>query len=167
MAWQCPECQRFVSDEKTECICEKKHDKPNNRASDQKVVKTNKNNINLKKLNTLVPIAVFVIIVIVGAFTAKDEKRHDSLELNNTYVTRENYAFSVSKEYLDDAVKYVSQGDKVAFYSMVSQGKIFLTRKGAVVYLDEIDVFSGYIKIRPAGKTVSFWTVRKAIEERE
>jgi len=47
--------------------------------------------------------------------------------------------------------------DTDAVKQMVSEGKVVGLRKGALVYLEDVDVRDGIVKVRPKGSTTTVW----------
>ena len=47
--------------------------------------------------------------------------------------------------------------DTAAVKQMVSEGKVVGLRKGALVYVEDIDVYKGIAKVRPKGTTTTVW----------
>jgi len=47
--------------------------------------------------------------------------------------------------------------DTDAVKQMVSEGKVVGLRKGALVYVEDIDVYKGITKVRPKGSTTTVW----------
>jgi hypothetical protein len=62
-----------------------------------------------------------------------------------------------SKEDFAELMAMYSIQDTDAVKQMVSEGKVVGLRKGALVYLEDIDAYNGIAKVRPKGSTTTAW----------
>lgn len=81
----------------------------------------------------------------------------------DAYVTKPGYFAAVNKQDFEKAVEYSVQKDEVALDKLMKSRRVFPLKGGIKVHLVKGGIFSGTIKIRPAGSTVELWTFREAI----
>jgi len=81
----------------------------------------------------------------------------------DAYVTKPGYFAAVNKQDFEKAVEYFVQKDEEALNKIMKTKRVFPLKGGIKVYLVKGGIFSGKIKIRPAGSTVELWTFREAI----
>lgn len=98
-----------------------------------------------------------------------------------TFLTSSSLAFADSKTILSDGyfgcidenkfkkiVTYVSQGDREAFKQSLGteilSGKCTMFSKGEEVFLVDVAMLSGMVKIRRKGDTTEYWTNREATD---
>jgi hypothetical protein len=81
--------------------------------------------------------------------------------------TKSGYLASVSEELLHKAVSYAVNEDEVALQKLLDTQYVFWLKAGVPVYIEDIKVFSGTVKIRPKGETVEVWTLYEAVEPAE
>jgi Superinfection immunity protein len=62
-----------------------------------------------------------------------------------------------SKEDFAEMMDMYRIQDTDAVKQMVSEGKVVGLRKGALVYLEDVDVGNGIVKVRPKGSTTTVW----------
>jgi hypothetical protein len=62
-----------------------------------------------------------------------------------------------SKEDFTEMMSMYAIHDTDAVKQMVSEGKVVGLRKGALVYLESVDVRDGIVKVRPKGGTTTVW----------
>jgi hypothetical protein len=62
-----------------------------------------------------------------------------------------------SKEDFTEMMDMYAIQDTDAVKQMVSEGKVVGLRKGALVYLESVDVRDGIVKVRPKGSTTTVW----------
>jgi hypothetical protein len=62
-----------------------------------------------------------------------------------------------SKEDFIEMMDMYAIQDTEAVKQMVSEGKVVGLRKGAIVYLESVDVRDGIVKVRPKGSTTTVW----------
>jgi hypothetical protein len=62
-----------------------------------------------------------------------------------------------SKEDFAEMMAMYAIHDTDAVKQMVSEGKVVGLRKGALVYLEDVDVRNGTVKVRPKGSTTTVW----------
>jgi len=62
-----------------------------------------------------------------------------------------------SKEDFSEMMAMYAIEDTDAVKEMVSKGKVVGLRKGALVYLESIDVLGWIAKVRPKGSTTTVW----------
>lgn len=86
------------------------------------------------------------------------------LEAAQLHYTQSGYLAAISEAYLDKAVEYVVQNDKVALGTLIAQGVVIPLKAGVPVYITEFKMFSGKVKFRPKGQTYEYWTVSEAIK---
>ncbi len=79
------------------------------------------------------------------------------------YVTEGGYIAAVEEDLLDRAIFWAGLGNESEFMRfMGSTDLVFPLRSGLRVRLEKFS-FSGKVRIRPEGSTISVWTVREAI----
>jgi hypothetical protein len=82
------------------------------------------------------------------------------------YEVTGNSIFAESEAALDEAVKYVAQGDKEAFGKLMVANVIFQLKPGTQVYLEKCVGFTcSMVKVRLAGETTTLYALREAIKE--
>lgn len=81
----------------------------------------------------------------------------------DTRVTKSGYLASVSEEYLDKAIDYVVAKDHAALQKLMDANLVFMLKGGLRVYIVDTKIFSGKVKIRPAGETIEIWTLIEAV----
>ena len=62
-----------------------------------------------------------------------------------------------SKEDFAEMMDMYRIQDADAIKQMVSEGKVVGLRKGALVYLEDVDLGNGIVKVRPKGSTTTVW----------
>jgi len=62
-----------------------------------------------------------------------------------------------SKEDFIEMMDMYAIQDTDAVKQMVSEGKVVGLRKGALVYLESVDVRNGIVEVRPKGSTTTVW----------
>ena len=62
-----------------------------------------------------------------------------------------------SKEDFSTLMAMYAIKDTDAVKKMVSEGKVVGLRKGALVYLEDVDLGNGIVKVRPKGSTTTVW----------
>jgi hypothetical protein len=62
-----------------------------------------------------------------------------------------------SKEDFGEMMDLYRIQDTDAVKQMVSEGKVVGLRKGALVYVEDIDVYNAIAKVRPKGSTTTVW----------
>ena len=62
-----------------------------------------------------------------------------------------------SKEDFTEMMDMYGIQDTDAVKQMVSEGKVVGLRKGALVYLEDVDLRNGIVKVRPKGSTTTVW----------
>ena len=62
-----------------------------------------------------------------------------------------------SKEDFTEMIDMYRIHDTDAVKQMVSEGKVVGLRKGALVYLEDVDLGNGIVKVRPKGSTTTVW----------
>lgn len=77
-------------------------------------------------------------------------------------ILKPGYPVCVSEAALDKFVQFVVQNDKAA------AGALLMSREctesnGLTVYVEDVGLFSGKVKVRIKGRTHSFWTLREAV----
>jgi hypothetical protein len=69
-----------------------------------------------------------------------------------------------SKEDFTEMMDMYAIHDTDAINQMVSEGKVVGLRKGALVYLESVDVRDGIAKVRPKGSTTTVWIPSQFLE---
>jgi hypothetical protein len=83
--------------------------------------------------------------------------------LAQQYVTTSGYLAAVEEELLDRAIFWAGVGNEQEFMRFVtSTDLVFPLKSGLRVHIEKFS-FSGKVKIRPEGSTISVWTVREAL----
>lgn len=89
--------------------------------------------------------------------------KSDAPKTSGKYITNDGYMATFTKEDLDKLTRYATQKDKAAFASMVQEGKAFPLKSGLEVYLERCIGFTcSTAELRPAGQTVTIFTVHEA-----
>jgi hypothetical protein len=78
--------------------------------------------------------------------------------------TQEGYVAAISKEYLEDVIRYSIDKDYVAINKLLDTGVIIKMKKGVKVHLVETHLFSGTVEFRVHGYTDILWTVTEGIK---
>jgi hypothetical protein len=82
------------------------------------------------------------------------------------YTIKDGYIATLTKDDFDEAIGYIVKKDEAALQEMMNQSRAFQLKTGLVVYLEKCEGFAcSTVKIRPEGKTMSFYTNREALEE--
>lgn len=81
------------------------------------------------------------------------------------YTTKSGYLASISEKMLDKAIDYSVAGDTAALQKLMDAKLVFVMKGGLRVYLEDLKMFAGKVKIRPVGETVEVWTVYEAINK--
>lgn len=81
----------------------------------------------------------------------------------DTRTTKSGYLASVSEEILDKAIDYAVAKDHAALQKLMDTNLVFMLKGGLKVYIVDTKIFSGKVKIRPAGETVEVWTLIEAV----
>ncbi len=80
------------------------------------------------------------------------------------YVTKSGFIAAETRELLDQAIDYISTGDRIALRKFMKLNtNVFYLKGGITVQLMKA-TFSGKVKIRPVGSVVTVWTFSNAIE---
>ena len=69
-----------------------------------------------------------------------------------------------SKEDFTEMMDMYAIHDTDAIKQMVSEGKVVGLRKGALVYLESVDVHDGIVQVRPKGSTTTVWIPSQFLE---
>jgi hypothetical protein len=89
----------------------------------------------------------------------------DTPKTSGKYITKDGYMATFTEEDLDKLTRYANQGDKAAFVSMVQEGRAFPLKPGLEVYLERCIGFTcSTAELRPAGQTVTIFTVHEAFD---
>jgi len=79
------------------------------------------------------------------------------------YFTESGYVAAMAEELLDRAIFWAGFGNENEFINFIdSNPLVFPLRSGLRVYVEKFS-FSGKVRIRPEGSSISVWTVREAI----
>lgn len=105
-----------------------------------------------KKVYLIVPVIVLFIFISSTYVSAQ-----------NTKITKPGYLASVSEKLLDKAFEYAVAKDAAALQKLIDSKMVFVLKGGLRVYIVDIKMFSGKVKIRPAGQTVEVWTSIEAV----
>ena len=80
------------------------------------------------------------------------------------YVTKNGFLVALSKPLLIRGLDMYRAGDNAALNRLLMQNQsIFIIKGGVRVYVEDWS-WSGYVRIRPKGHTLSLWTLRECIE---
>ena len=91
--------------------------------------------------------------------------KSDTPKTSGKYITNDGYMATFTQEDLDKLTRYANQGDKAAFVSMVQEGRAFPLKPGLEVYLERCIGFTcSTAELRPAGQTVTIFTVHEAFD---
>lgn len=77
--------------------------------------------------------------------------------------TNGGYPATVSADLLEEAITYVSQGDKAALQQLLNTGYVIILKDGITVYRQDV-TWGGKVEIRLPGHRQTFWTVMEAID---
>lgn len=78
--------------------------------------------------------------------------------------TQGSFVAALTKAKLLRALDFVAADDKMGFARYLAENiDVFIMKSGVRVYVEDATFFTGMIKIRPVGETVSFWTVAEAV----
>lgn len=78
-------------------------------------------------------------------------------------VTRGSYLAAASEEMLDRAVQYTNDGDMKALQKLLDAGLVIYLRSGIPVFMVQVKMSNGTVKIRPEGSTDEIWTAVEAV----
>jgi hypothetical protein len=106
----------------------------------------------LKRISILI-ILVSLLILFCSNFALAQDMR----------TTKSGYLASVSEKLLDKAVDYAVAKDYAALQKLMDTNLVFMLKGGLKVYIVDTKIFSGKVKIRPAGETVEVWTLIEAV----
>lgn len=81
----------------------------------------------------------------------------------DTRATKPGYLASVSEDMLDKAIDYAVAKDHAALQKLMDANLVFMLKGGLKVYIVDTKMFSGKVKIRPAGETLEVWTLFEAV----
>ncbi|MCB2190318.1 MAG: hypothetical protein KQI62_02060 [Deltaproteobacteria bacterium] len=82
------------------------------------------------------------------------------------YYTKKNAIACTSKKYLDQAITYAVQKDKIAFVKMMDGRRCTIVKPGIKVFLKDVSMFSDMMEVRPAGSTSTLWMTRDGLDRR-
>ncbi len=82
------------------------------------------------------------------------------------YYTKENAIACTSKKFLDQAVTFAIQKDKVAFVRMMDGRRCTIVKPGIRVFLEDVSIFSDLMEVRPFGATTTLWMTRDGLDRR-
>jgi hypothetical protein len=103
---------------------------------------------------------ISVLIMVISLFTFWCS---NFASAQDTRTTKSGYLASVSEELLDKAIDYVVAKDQAALQKLMDSNLVFMLKGGVKVYIVDTKMFSGKVKIRPAGETVEVWTLIEAV----
>lgn len=81
----------------------------------------------------------------------------------DTRTTKSGYLASVSEKLLDKAIDYAVAKDHTALQKLMDTNLVFMLKSGLRIHIVDTKIFSGKVKIRPAGETVEVWTLIEAV----
>ena len=64
---------------------------------------------------------------------------------------------------LDRAVQYANDGDMKALQKLLDAGLVIYLRSGIPVFIVQVKMSNGTVKIRPEGSTDEIWTAIEAV----
>jgi opacity protein-like surface antigen len=106
--------------------------------------------------------SILVAIVILAALIATAYASD-----NMKYIKGANHFDCVNKEDFKKLVGYAVDGDTAAFEKELSyellMGMATTFKDGESVYLEDTDIWSGLVQVRPAGETQAYWTNIEAV----
>ncbi len=102
----------------------------------------------------IVPISILMILMLCSATMAQD-----------LYVTQKGFPAAMSKETLSKFIE-IWNVDKAAGNKMIASGDVIVLKAGIEVFMMDIEILSGFAKIRPKGKTLELWTMSKALKKK-
>ncbi len=76
--------------------------------------------------------------------------------------TKDGWHVALTEDVLDQAGRYVAQGDKAAFAALIKSGRLRAMKGGVPVYLEPGGRF-GHAAIRLPGLTTPVWTLTEAL----
>lgn len=78
-------------------------------------------------------------------------------------VTRGSYLAAATEEMLDRAVQYTNDGDMKSLQKLLDAGLVIYLRSGIPVFIVQVKMSNGTVKIRPEGSTDEIWTAIEAV----
>jgi len=103
---------------------------------------------------------ISIMIILISLFIALGS---NFALAQDTRTTKSGYLASVSEELLDKAIDYAVAKDHAALQKLMDTNLVFMLKGGLKVYIVDTKIFSGKVKIRPAGETVEVWTLIEAV----
>jgi len=112
----------------------------------------------IKKINIgIIVIMFFIFSVNYSAFAQK-----------LYIISGSNYVGCTNKKYYEKLVNYAVQNDLVAFKKALTigilTGMCTIFKYGEKVYITDVSIFSGLIKVRRPGEIIEYWTVPEAVK---
>ncbi len=93
-----------------------------------------------------------------------DTRRPNPSQYPLEWKTKQGYYLaSLSKELLDKAIGFATKNDLQALDNMIKAELVFPLKAGLTVFLEDGSALGSYVKIRPKGSNLSFFTVREAL----
>lgn len=90
---------------------------------------------------------------------------YSSAFAENIKTTKPGYLASLSETMLEKAIDYAVANDKIALQKLLDSNLVFILKEGIRVYIVDVKLFSGTVKIRPVGETFEVWTVTEAVSK--
>lgn len=131
----------------------------------------------------LLLIIIFIFSGIFGSLSDDNKKKSTSHSTTTTtksktsssppqtsqdlsYITKGGYPASASKELFEKAIKMAVDNDTQALQKLINSNLVFILKEGVPVYVEDSSILGGWVKLRPKGETVTFYTNIEAIEKR-
>jgi RecJ-like exonuclease len=87
---------------------------------------------------------------------------------SDRYITGSNYFGCIEKDRHNRIFAMIVQNDTKAFTkalgAAIPSGACVVLKQGQKVFLDDVEITTGLIKIRPEGEVTSYWAIREVIK---
>ena len=97
-----------------------------------------------------------IVIVVLSAST---------VYAGDLYTTKSGHLAAIYLDDLDRALSYRADGDIEAIKTLAASNRVFILKPGLKVFLVDVKMFSGVVKIRLQGMDFEVWTTLEAIEK--
>lgn len=101
--------------------------------------------------------------------TEQPKKQSANNDVRSRSIVGEDWFGFSKKEDLNNATEYANNGDKEAWASAMTKGMLNGTiirfKNGEKIFVKDIEMFSGIVKLRRKGDTKEYWTNYEAIQE--
>ena len=107
-----------------------------------------------KRCNAILMLLLYAFITVTWVSTGWGAEKR---------VTRGSYLAAATEEMLDRAVQYTNDGDMKALQKLLDAGLVIYLRSGITVFIVQVKISNGTVKIRPEGSTDEIWTAIEAV----